>query len=130
MNLWDAWSWPAVALGVGIIVGVVLVTAVGVFVLGAQRRRKQRATAFQDRLAEPISRELGLAGVSVLPTVRIPLWNAATRPAVIQLVGQVPSRDLRDRVVRLVERKAMRLRYFRIEDRIQMTPTAEEKRAA
>lgn len=130
MNLWDAWSWPAVALGVGIIVGVMLVTAVGVFALDAQRRREQRATAFQDRLAEPISRELGLAGVSVLPTVRIPLWNAATRPAVIQLVGQVPSRDLRDRVVRLVERKAMRLRYFRIEDRIRMTPTEEEKRAA
>jgi hypothetical protein len=54
------------------------------------------------------------------------MWSASTRPAVIQLVGQVPSRDLRDRVVRLVEREAMRLRYFRIEDRIRITPRAEE----
>jgi hypothetical protein len=44
---------------------------------------------------------------------------------VIQLVGQAPSRDVRDRVVRLVEREAMRLRYFRIDDRIRITPPAE-----
>jgi hypothetical protein len=126
VNGWYAWSWSAIALTVGIVVGVGIVTAVGVFVLEAQRRRDQRAAAFQDRLAEPITRELGFAGVAVLPTVRIPLWSAATRPAVIQLVGQVPSTDLRDRVVRLVEREAARLRYFRIEDRLRVTPSAEQ----
>jgi len=127
VDLWNSLTWPIIALAVGVIVGVGVVTAVGIFLLEAQRRRDQRATALQDRLAEPIARELGFAGVSVLPTVRIPLWSAATRPAVIQLVGQVPSRDLRDRVVRLVEREAMRLRYFRIEDRIRIAPSAEEE---
>ena len=126
MNVWDMWRWPAVAVGAGVILGVAVVTIIGVLLLESQRRRDQHAAAFQDRLAEPISRELGLAGVSVLPTVRIPLWSAATRPAVIQLVGQVPSREIRDRVVRLVEREAMRLRYFRIEDRIRVTPSAEQ----
>jgi len=120
------WTWPAIAVAVGIVLGVVVVTGIGMVLLKGQRRRDQRACAFQDRLAEPISRELGLAGVTVQPTVRIPLWSAATRPAVIQLVGQVPSRDLRDRVVRLVEREAIRLRYFRIEDRIRITPPAEQ----
>ena len=128
MNAWDLWTWPALALGAGIVVGMAVVTAIGILLLEAQRRRDQRAAAFQDRLAEPIARELGLAGVSVLPTVRIPLWKAATRPAVIQLAGQVPSADLRDRVVRLVEREAGRLRYFRIEDRIRITPGAERER--
>jgi hypothetical protein len=127
LNVWNTWTWPAVAVGIGIILGVALVTSIGVFLLEAQRRREQRATAFQDRLTEPLSRELGQAGVSVLPTVRIPLWSASTRPAVIQLVGQVPSSDLRDRVVRLVEREAMRLRYFRIEDRIRIAPSAEDE---
>ena len=126
VNTWTAWTWPALALAAGIIVGVAIVTAVGVFLLESQRRRDQRAAAFQDRLAEPIVRELGLAGVAVLPTVQIPLWSASTRPAVIQLVGQVPSPELRDRVVQLVEREAARLRYFRIEDRIRVTPPAEQ----
>jgi hypothetical protein len=125
VNFWNTWSWPVIALAAGIIVGVGCVTAIGVVLLEAQRRRDQRAASFQDRLAEPIARELGQTGVSVLPTVRIPVWSASTRPAVIQLAGQVPSRDLRDRVVRIVEREAMRLRYFRIEDRIRIAPPAE-----
>jgi hypothetical protein len=125
VDLWNTVSWPILMLGAGIIVGVGVVTAVGVLLLEAQRRRDQRAVAFQDRLAGPISRELGMAGVSVLPTVHIPIWSAATRPAVIQLAGEVPSRELRDRVVRLVEREARGLRYFRIEDRIRVTPAAE-----
>ncbi len=125
MNVWNSWSWPVIALAVGIVVGMVSVTVIAVILLETQRRRDQRAAAFQDRLAEPIARELGQVGVSVLPIVRIPLWSAATRPAVIQLVGQVPSHDLRDRVVRIVEREAMRLQYFRIEDRIRVAPSAE-----
>ena len=128
VNLAYTWTWPALLLALGILVGVTLVTVVGILLLDAQRRRDHRASAFQDRLAGPITRELGLAGVAVLPTVRIPLWSASTRPAVIQLVGQVPSPDLRDRVVRIVEREAMRLRYFRIEDRIRIAPPAEEPR--
>ena len=123
-----AYTWAALVLAVGILIGVILVTLVGIVLLDAQRRREERAAAFQERLAGPIARELGLAGVAVLPTVRIPLWSASTRPAVVQLVGQVPSHDLRDRVVRIVEREAMRLRYFRIEDRIRIAPFSEEPR--
>ena len=126
MNL--AYTWTAVVLAVGILIGVILVTIVGIVLLDSRRRREQRAAAFQERLAGPIARELGLAGVAVLPTVRIPLWSASTRPAVVQLVGQVPSHDLRDRVVHIVEREAMRLRYFRIEDRIRVAPSAEGPR--
>ena len=126
MNL--AYTWAALVLAVGILIGVILVTIVGIVLLDSRRRREQRAAAFQEHLAGPIARELGLAGVAVLPTVRIPLWSASTRPAVVQLVGQVPSHDLRDRVVHIVEREAMRLRYFRIEDRIRVAPSAEEPR--
>lgn len=123
---WYAWSWPALALATGIAVGVVSVTVIGILVLGARRRRDDRASALQHRLAEPISRELGLAGVSVLPTVRIPLWKGATRPAIIRLTGRVPSRDIRDRVVRVVEREAARLHYFRIEDHIRIERLGDE----
>lgn len=126
--LWETWRGPAMAAGAGVVVGVALVTVLGVLILEAQRRRDQRATAFQDQLAEPIFRELGQANVAVLPTVRIPLWKGATRPAVIQLTGQVPSHDIRDRVVRLVEREAGRLRYFRIEDRIRIASAADAGR--
>jgi hypothetical protein len=66
--------------------------------------------------------------VSVLPSIRIPLWNGATRPAVIRLTGRVPSRDIRDRVVGLVEREASRLHYFRIEDHIRIERRGDEYR--
>ena len=115
-----AWSWTAIFIAAGVVVGVGIVTAVGVLVLEAQRRRDDLASAFQNRLAEPIARELGQAGVSVLPTVRIPLWTSATRPAVIRLTGRVPSRDIRDRVIRLVESEGARLHYFRVEDHIRI----------
>ena len=97
---------------------------VDVLELVGDRAGGRHRGAFQDRLAEPIARELGATGVSVLPTVTIPIVRAATRPAVIQLNGQVPSRDLRDRVVHLVEREATKLQYFRIEDRIRIAPPA------
>lgn len=115
-------------MGVGIVAGVAVVTALGILLLEAQRRRDDKASAFQNRLAEPISHELGQAGVSVLPTVRIPLWNGATRPAVIRLTGRVPSADVRDRVIRLVEREAARLRYFRIEDFIRIERLGNDQR--
>ena len=123
-----ALSWPAIALAAGIMIGVGIVSAIGILLLEEQRRRDQRASACQNMIAEPISRELGLAGVAVLPTVRIPLWKASTRPAVIQLTGQVPSYKIRDRVIRLVEREAARLRYFRIEDRIRIAEPGDEER--
>lgn len=125
MSLWNAWSWSTFAIAGGVVVGVAIVSAIAILLLEAQRRRDQRATAFQNRLAEPITRELGVTGVSILPTVRIPLWKASTRPAIIRLEGQVPSYKLHDRVVCLVEREAMRLRYFRIEDRIRVTAPSE-----
>ena len=125
MSFWSAWTWGTIALAAGALVGVAVVCAFGVLMLEAQRRRDQRAVSFQDRLAAPIGRELGQSGVAVLPTVRIPLWSASTRPAVIRLEGQVPSYALRDRVVDLVAREAGRLRYYRIEDRIRVTPPAE-----
>ena len=126
MNLWGTWTWSTIALAAGVVVGVAIVSVVGIILLEAQRRRDQAAVAFQDRIADPIAQELGLTGIAVLPSVRIPLWSAATRPAIIRLDGQVPSYELRDRVVRLVEREAGRLRYFRIEDRIRVTPPAEQ----
>jgi len=121
------WSWSVFALAAGVLVGVVSVSVAGILLLEAQRRRDERASAFQDVLTEPITRELGRAGVSVLPTVYIPIWKAATRPAVIQLAGQVPSPAIRDRVIHLVEREALRLRYFRIEDRIRIDEPAAER---
>ena len=123
-----ALSWPAIALAAGIMIGVGIVSAIGILLLEEQRRRDQRASACQNMIAEPISRELGLAGVAVLPTVRIPLWKASTRPAVIRLTGRVPSHEIHDHVIRLAEREAAPLRYFRIEDRIRIAQPDDERR--
>src|SRR2546430_5653998 len=128
MGGWFGLTAPTFLLGLGIACGIAIAMAVGVLTLEAQRRRDQRAAALQDRLTAPITRELGQAGVSVLPTVRIPFLTSATRPAVIQITGHVPSPDLRDRVIHLVEREGGRLRYFRIEDRMRISRPREAER--
>ena len=122
------WSWSTVALAAGIFAGVGLVTALGILFLEAQRRRDQRAAAIQDQIGAPLAKELGAAGVSVLPIVHIPLWKGATRPALIELTGEVSTRTLRDRVIRITEREAARLRYFRIEDHLRISRDVGRRR--
>jgi hypothetical protein len=128
VTIGDAWTLQTIALAAGVVIGSAAVSVLAVLMLEAQRRRDRRAAAFQSRLADPITRELGFPGVAVLPTVTIPLWSASTRPALIRLEGQVPSYVVRDRVLRLVEREARRLRYYRIEDRIRITPVEQGSR--
>jgi hypothetical protein len=128
MGGWFGLTTPTLLLGLGLVLGIGIAITAGILALDGQRRRDQRAAALQDLLAAPITRELGQAGVSVLPTVRIPLFKAATRPAVIQITGHVPSRELRDRVIHLVEREGARLRYFRIEDRMRISRPRDSER--
>jgi hypothetical protein len=101
----DWFTGPVVAVGVGSVLVVGVLIALGVRYLEAQSRHDEEATRLQQALIEPLAREPALAGSAVVPLVSVPLRG----PARVELTGWVPSRDVRDAAVRAVERESTRL---------------------
>jgi hypothetical protein len=117
-------SWLGVGIGVVLAVGVLI--ALGVRYLEAQSRHDDEATHLQQALIEPLAREPSLAGSSVLPLVTLPLRG----PARVELTGQVPSRAVRDAAGRAVERESARLgRRVRILNRLRVQDEAARRPA-
>jgi hypothetical protein len=108
---------------------VVIVTLLGVLVvLGAlikfidlKRKREGEAVVVQARISDAILHDSRLFSLAITPTARIPRWKGT--PVTIEVAGQVPSDDLRQVVIRLVEREASQLAAdVRIESRIGVMP--------
>lgn len=104
---------------------LVLVAGVGLMLFDLGGRREEEA----ERLGVLISRALGreLGPLAVLPTAHVPRSRSA--PVIVELTGTVPSAEVRDAVVQVVERELARLRpSYRIEDRLgvdeAVTPAA------
>src|SRR5207247_7304089 len=67
-------------------------------------------------------REPSLAGLPLTPTVHVPMWRGT--PATIELMGRVPTPELKDTVLRIVRDEAARIRSdVQIEDRLSVVPT-------
>jgi hypothetical protein len=120
-------DWPAVlsALGVATFLGVLIVT--GVRFLEGQNERGRRATALQERIAGPISREPSLASASILPVARLRRFGRSE----VELTGQVPSAAARTAVVRIAEREIARsYPGARIVDHLEVVVMRQARRSA
>lgn len=99
---------------------------VNVYKLG--RRREADASALEDRLVAALHADPSFAGLGIVPTVRIPLWQGTPRQ--ILLTGTVPRPQLRQAAAMLVVQVATRSRRrYRIEDRIVISPEVVRKAA-
>ena len=88
-----------------VIVGAVVVVASYV-----SRRRKQteEAAILQSQLSDAIARESLLSVLHITPTARVSGWRSSQ--ITIEVAGEVPTPDLRERVMRIVSAEAWRLR--------------------
>jgi membrane protein implicated in regulation of membrane protease activity len=121
---WFTGPWLAIGIGSVLVVGVLI--ALGVRYLEARSRHDEEATRLQQALVEPLAREPAVAGGSVLPLVSIPLRG----PARVELTGWVASRDVRDAAQRAVEREAARLgQRVRIVNRLELMDEAMRRPA-
>jgi hypothetical protein len=112
---WFTGPWIVAGIGSVLVVGILI--ALGVRYLEARSRNDEEATRLQQALVEPLAHEPVLAGNSVLPLVSIPLRG----PARVELTGSVASRDVRDAAERAIEREAARLgRRIRIVNRLDL----------
>ena len=74
------------------------------------------------QLSDALLREPSLAGLPLTPTVHVPMWRGT--PATIELMGRVPTPELKDTVLRIVRDEAARIRSdVQIEDRLSVVPT-------
>src|SRR5206468_9018413 len=94
-----------------------------------RRRRDRRGRSgggpvhgHQAQLSDALLREPSLAGLPLTPTVHVPMRRGT--PATIELMGRVPTPELKDTVLRIVRDEAARIRSdVQIEDRLSVVPT-------
>src|SRR3989454_3573022 len=103
-----------------------MVIGVVVKLFDLKQKRESEAVQLQAQLSDALLREPSLAGLPLTPTVHVPMWRGT--PATIELMGRVPTPELKDTVLRIVRDEAARIRSdVQIEDRLSVVPTRSEE---
>ena len=98
----------ATILTVGLIALIVLVVIVIARFVSTRRKRITEALILQSQLSDAVAREVLLQGVRINPRARASGWGKSH--VTIEVAGEVPSPELREKVMRFVEAEAWRLR--------------------
>jgi hypothetical protein len=108
-------------------IGMVVILGVLVKMLDLRSKRQSEAVLVEASISDAMLRDPMLCRLPVIATAHVPLWRGT--PVTVEVSGRVPTDDLRQGLVRLVEREAQRLRPdARIESRIGVGTVA--RRAA
>jgi hypothetical protein len=96
--------------------------------LDLKRKRDGEAVVVQARISDAVLRDPRLFSLPITPTAHVPLWSGT--PVTVDVAGQVPSEDLRDATLHLIEREASQLGSdVRVESRISVVPTMAQRSA-
>lgn len=118
-------SWPIV-LGLGVAMLAILIFAVKIFDL--KRKREDQAAGIQAKLSDALLSDRALSGLAVTPTARFPLWTPW--PVTVDVAGQVPTPELRDQAIHLVERQMAASGIdFHVMDRLAVVPSVHRRAA-
>jgi hypothetical protein len=123
-------SPSAPAAGGASALSIIVVLAVLMLALGAtvklfdlRRKREGEAVQLQAQVSDALLRDPALFSLPITPTARVPFWSGS--PATIEIAGQVPDPELKERVLRIARAEAERIRPdVRIEDRLAVVPLA------
>lgn len=115
-------STPGGAIAVVVVVvAVLLAIGVGVKLYDLKRKREEEVLSLQSRISDALLLDPSLAGLPIAAFARRPLWPRS--PVVVAVTGPVPTPELRQAVMRLVERElSSRQPGARAEDRIVVDP--------
>jgi hypothetical protein len=116
-----------VALG---LTGLVLLVIVGVVARLYDRRRTREADAIglQSQLSDTLLTDRTLRSAIVTTTVHAPLWKRS--PLIVEVRGHVPNAELRNAVLRVVQREATHRRPdVEIEDKLLIVPAPTDRTA-
>jgi hypothetical protein len=88
-----------------VIVGAAVVVARYV---STRRKRTEEAVILQSQLSDAIAREGLFHGLHITPNARVSGWRSSQ--ITIEVAGEVPTPELRERVMRIVGAEAWKLR--------------------
>ncbi len=110
------------------VLGVLVVLGALVKMMDLKRKRDGEAIVVQARISDAVLRDPRLFSLPITPTAHVPLWKGS--PVTVEVAGRVPSEDLRETAIRLVEREASQLGPdMRIESKIGVEPTMARRSA-
>jgi hypothetical protein len=116
------------AVVVASLLGVLVVLGALIKMLDLKRKRDTEAVAVQARISDAVLRDPRLFNLPITPTAHVPLWKGT--PVIVEVTGQVPSEDLRQAAIHLIEREASQLGpEVRIESKIGIEPTLTRRSA-
>jgi hypothetical protein len=102
--------------------GLLVVVGVGVKLLDLKHKRESESVLLQAQVSDALLRERSVARLRLTSTAHVPLWSGS--PATLDVIGQVPTPELKDTVLRIVRDEVSRIRAdVRIEDHLSVAPT-------
>src|SRR5262245_8300135 len=111
---------------IGIVVALIVIIGAGVRLYERKRKRETEATHLQAQLSEALLRDPGLAGLVLVATVHVVPFKKS--PPVVELSGQVPTREARERALSILRAETARLQTaVHIEDRVGIVPTLAQR---
>ncbi len=115
-------STPGGAIAVGVVVvAVLLAIGIGVKLYDLKRKREDEVLSLQAQISDALLLDPSLAGLPITAFASGSLWRRS--PVVIAVTGPVPAPEVRDAVMRLVERELSRRHPgARADDRIVVDP--------
>ena len=111
-----------------LVIAMLLIIGALVKILDLKRKRESEAVVVQAQISDAVLRDPALFSLPITPTAHVPLWKGS--PVTVEVAGQVPSEDLREAALSLVEREASQLGpEVHVESRIGIVPTMARRSA-
>jgi hypothetical protein len=110
------------------VIAVLVVLGLLIKLLDLKRKRDSEAIVVQARISDAILRDPRLFSLAITPTAHVPLWTGS--PVTVEVAGHVPSEDLLQASMELVEREASQLGPdIRIESKVNVEPAMARQSA-
>ena len=107
------------AILVLLVIGLLVIIGIGVKLYDLKRKREVEGVHLQARVSDALMREPDLINLAVTPTAEVPWWSGT--PARLEVTGRIPTPEMREQVLRLVEREAKQVRPdVTLVDRLQV----------
>jgi hypothetical protein len=104
----DSTGAGSAAVLVLLVIGLLVIIGVLVKLFDLRRKREAEGVHLQARVSDALMREPDLINLAVTPTAQVPWWSGT--PVRLEVTGRVPTPQVRDQVLRLVEQEARQVR--------------------
>jgi hypothetical protein len=110
-----------VAAIIGFVIALLVIVGAGVKLYDLKRKREAEAVLLQSRLSDALLREPGFSGLALTATVHMATFKKS--PPMVEISGQVPTKEARERALNIVRAETLRVRPdAQFEDRIAIVP--------